>query len=107
MAQLIKPPTPEEIRKARERSKLLTQLFRANSRIRLRDLLPKIQEIYECSREPAYRKLRGLVESNDCLEWERESPRKLYVVVITPGPPPPPPKPGETGYPVEDEDYYY
>lgn len=80
MAQFIKPPTPEEIRKARARSKLLTQLFKENNKIRLKDLLPKIQEIYECSREPAYRKLRGLVESNDCLVWERESPRKLYVV---------------------------
>lgn len=106
MAQLIKPPTPEEIKKSSERSKLLTQLFRDNNRIRLKDLLPKIQEIYECSREPAYRKLKGIVESNKCLEWERESPRKLYVVVITPSPPPPPPKPGETGYPEETEDHW-
>ena len=84
MAQLVKPPTPEDIRKARARSKLLTQLFRDNNRIRLKDLLPRIQEIFECSREPAYRKLRGLVESNKCLEWERESPRKLYVVYSIP-----------------------
>lgn len=80
MAQLIKPPTPEEIRKSRERSKLLTQLFTPNCKIRLKDLLPKIQEIYQCSREPAYRKIRGIVESNDHLAWKRESPRKLYVV---------------------------
>jgi len=106
MAQFIKPPTPEEIRKSRERSELLTQLFRPNSRIRLKDLLPKIQEIFECSREPAYRKLKGIVRSNEHLVWERESPRKLYVVYREPSPPPPPPKPGETGYPVEDEDYY-
>jgi len=80
MAQLIRPPTPEEIRKVQARGKFLTQLFRENNKIRLKDLLPRIQEIYECSREPAYRKLKGIVESNKCLEWERESPRKLYVV---------------------------
>jgi|GEM_PF-4880104 len=80
MAQFIKPPTPEEIKKSSERSKLLSQLFTANSKIRLKDLLPRIQEIFQCSREPAYRKLRDIVRDNECLVWERESPRKVYVV---------------------------
>ena len=50
-------------------------------RMRLKDLLPKLQEFRQCSREPAFRKLGQIVnEGWGCLVWERESPRKVYVV---------------------------
>lgn len=89
MAQFVHPMTEEEKRVFRARSKLLTKLFPVNCKIRLKDLLPKIQEIFECSREPAYRKLRGIVRNSDWLVWERESPRKVYVVCRDPPGKPP------------------
>lgn len=57
------------------------QVKKNNNRMRLKDLLQKLQKFRQCSREPAFRKLRYIVnEGWGCLVWERESPRKVYVV---------------------------
>lgn len=57
------------------------QVKKSNNRMRLKDLLPKFQAFLYRSRESAFRRLRWIVkEDRGCLVWERESPRKVYVV---------------------------
>jgi len=57
------------------------QVRKNNNRMRLKDLLPKLQEFLHRSRESAFRRLGYIVKEGwGCLVWERESPRKVYVV---------------------------
>ena len=52
----------------------------AGGRLRLKDALILVQAHEGCSREPAYRKLRWIVNWKSWLQWDRPSPRKVYIV---------------------------
>ena len=52
----------------------------AGGRLRLKDALNLVQAHEGCSREPAYREIREIVNWKSFLQWDKPSPRKVYIV---------------------------